>query len=235
MLSIICFKWRPTPGYRSTFGPQTVNTLRRMVARHYAEPHRFICVTDDARAIDPAVEIVPLWKDHASIRSPIGQRRPSCYRRLKLFDPAIADIVGPRFVSLDLDCVITADVAPLWNRSEEIILWGGTHQRTPYNGSMLLLTAGARPQVWTRFHPVDSPRAARQAGYYGSDQAWLSYCLGPGETRWTQQDGVYSFRCDVAPAKTLPGDARIVMFHGEFDPWVPSVQRAHPWIAEHYR
>lgn len=235
MLSVICFKWRPTPGYRSTFGPGTVNTLRRMVLRHYEQPHRFLCVTDDARGIDPAVEIVPLWTDHALLRSPIGVRRPSCYRRLKLFDPEIADILGPRILSIDLDCVITADVTPLWDRPEDIVLWGGTHQRTPYNGSMLLLTAGTRPQVWTRFHPITSPRAARAAGYYGSDQAWLSYCLGPGEARWTQQDGVYSFRCDVAPAKVLPADARIVFFHGNEDPWMAPVQQAHPWIAKHYR
>jgi hypothetical protein len=235
MLTVCCFKWRPRPGYRSTFGPATVNVLQRMVARHYARPHRFVCITDDGKGIAPEVEILPLWPDYAQLRSPLGPRRPSCYRRLKLFDPALGDILGSRVVSLDLDCVITGNVTPLWDRDEAIVLWGGTHQKTPYNGSMLLLTIGARPQVWTRFHPVNSPRAARAAGFYGSDQAWLSYCLGPSEARWTQADGVYSFRCDVQPARTLPADARVVFFHGRSDPWMREVQQAHPWIEEHWR
>lgn len=235
MLTVCCFRWKPVPGYRSTFGPETVNTLKKMVARHYPHPHRFVCITDDAAGIGKDIEIVPLWPDHARVPSPLGAKRPSCYRRLKLFDPGIGKLLGDRIVAIDLDCVITADVTPLWQRPEPIVLWGGTHQKTPYNGSMLLLTAGARPQAWTTFSPANSPRLARNAGYYGSDQAWLSYCLGPNEARWTQADGVYSFRCDVEPKGICPTDARIVFLHGNKDPWSLGMKQRYPFIAEHYR
>lgn len=237
MLTVVCWKWRPFPGYRSTYGPETVNTLRRMVARHYPEPHRFVCVTDDPVGIDSSIEIVPLWQDFAHLRSPHGGNNPSCYRRLRAFSPDIAQTFGDRFVSLDLDCVITGDLRPLWHRTEEFVIWGDTNPKTAYNGSMFLMTAGARRQVWERFDPKESPKRAMAAGCFGSDQGWISYCLGPRETKWTRDDGVYSFRNDLRMKgiRALPENARIVFFHGRHDPWHRDVQHEYPWAREHYQ
>jgi hypothetical protein len=236
-LSVVTWKWH-TPGYRSVFGPGTVNTLRRMVARHYPDPHRFICVTDDATGLDPEIEVVPAWNDYASVPSPQGARNPSCYRRLRAFDPEIGSVFGPRFVSIDLDVVITADLRPLWQRPEDFVIWGDTNPRTFYNGSMLLMNAGARPKVWTDFDARRSPVLSRAAGHFGSDQGWISYCLGPGETKWSRSDGVISFRNDVQPRGynvALPRGARVVVFHGSMDPWSPIAQRNYGWIREHYQ
>ncbi len=234
MLSIVTFKWTPAAGYRSKFGPETVNTLFAMLRRHCRLPFRAICVTDDPAGIDPSVEIVPLWPDHAQLTSPHGSSRPSCYRRLKVFDPAIESMFGPRFAVLDLDCVVTSDVTPLFERQEELVMWGDTHPRTHYNGSLMLMTAGARPKVWQTFNPRTSPNVTRRAGHYGSDQGWISYCLGPGEARFTTRDGVYSYRLHLSEAAALPENCRIVFFNGRQDPWGPEV-RDVPWIREHYR
>lgn len=237
-LTVVCWRWRPAPGYRSTYGPETVNVLRRMVARHYPNPHRFVCITDDPAGIDPEVEVLPLWSDFDGLASPHGPKNPSCYRRLRIYARDIGAVLGPRLVSMDLDCVITDDLRPVWDRPEDIILWGGTHPTTAYNGSMVLLRAGARPQVWERFDPRRSPELARRAGCYGSDQGWVSYCLGPHEPRWTKVEGVFSFRNDIHRRRSWPGlpaGVRIVFFHGRFDPWDPAVQRENPWIVEHYR
>lgn len=234
--AVVTWKWKPLPGYRSEFTAETVNVLRRMVARHYPDPHRFICVTDDPVGIDPDIEVLPLWNDHASVPSPFGDKNPSCYRRLRAFAPDIAESFGPRFVSMDLDCVITGDLRPLWNRTEDFVIWGDTNPRTAYNGSMFLLSAGARRKVWDDFDPKDSPKRAKAAGCFGSDQGWISFCLGPSEQRWTKADGVYSFRNDVRPsnASHLPQGARVVMFHGRYDPWSPLVQQIAPWVKQHW-
>lgn len=232
-LSIVCWRWKPAPGYRSQFGPATVNTLRAMVDRHYAKPHRFLCVTDDPAGIDADVEIVPLWADFATVPSPHGGKNPSCYRRLRAFHPAIGEVFGPRFVSMDLDCVVTGDLRPLWDRPEDFVIWGDTNPKTHYNGSMMLLTAGARRQVWERFDPVKSPRDAMRAGCFGSDQGWISYCLGGGETKWNKRDGVYSFRNDLQRRPDLPENCRIVFFHGKTDPWTADPLR-YPWVAANY-
>lgn len=236
MLTICTFRWRPFAGYRSVYPPETVNVLRNMVRRHYRSPHRFVCITDDPTGIDPAIEIVPLWGDYAQIPNPFGAKNPSCYRRLKIYDPAIADILGPRFVHLDLDCVITGDLAPLWDRDEDFVIYGDTNPKTYYNGSLVLMNAGARAKVWKDFDPLRSPRQTKSAGFYGSDQAWISYCLGPGEKRWTSKDGVYSFRNEIKPKGmgVLPSNARLVVFHGAVDPWEPYAKTHCPWVREHY-
>ena len=236
MISVVCWKWTPAPGYRSTFGPETVNVLRRMVARHYPHPHRFICVTDEAAGLDAQVEVIPAWNDFARVPSPFGGRNPSCYRRLRAFHPDIATVFGERFVSLDLDTVVVGDLTPLWDRPEDFVIWGDTNPRTAYNGSMFLLRAGSRPQVWTRFDPATSPARARRAGQFGSDQGWISYCLGPGEAKWTRRDGVYSYRNEIrARGGAVPGTARIVFFHGHYDPWMPEIRRTCPWVTAAYR
>lgn len=235
MLSVVCWKWRPMPGYRSAFGPEAVNTLRRMVARHYDAPHRFICVTDDPEGLDPEVEAVPLWTDHADVPSPHGGHNPSCYRRLRAFAPDAAQWFGDRFVSVDLDTVIVGDLKPLWDRPEDFVIWGDTAKGTWYNGSMFMLRTGTRAKVWEQFNPSTSPAKAKAAGCFGSDQGWLSYILGPKEAKWGCADGVYSYRVHIAKAgNRLPPNARITMWHGHVDPWSLKAQRL-PWVQEHYQ
>lgn len=240
-LTVACWKWRAAPGYRTAFDAGHVNTLRRMVARHYDRPHDFACITDDPAGLDPGVRVIPLWDDLAGLPNPRGRHLPSCYRRLKAFSDEAAALIGPRFVSLDLDVVIVGDMTPLWDRPEDFVIWGGTAgrsgpRRTWYNGSMFLLTAGARRAVWDDFDPVASPAAADAAGQFGSDQGWIAHRLGPGQPTWTAADGVYSWRVDLKPAGgALPAGARIVIFHGKHDPWHDESRRAAPWIDTHYR
>lgn len=235
-MRVVTWKWKPLAGYRSTFLAEHVNTLRNMVARHYNKPHEFVCITDDANGIDGDIRCVPLWTDHANVPSPHSPKSPSCYRRLRAFSEEAADIIGPRFASLDLDTVVTGDLSPLLDLDVDFAIWGDTAPRTWYNGSFWLMKAGARKQVWEQFDPVNSPRLAKGAGQLGSDQAWIGYCLGPHERKLSTREGIYSWRVHIEPrGGMLPHNARLVMFHGHTDPWMPQVQQRHKWIREHYR
>lgn len=234
-LTVICWRWRPSPGYRSKFGPETVRILRNMVKRHYPHPHRFVCVTDHPSEIDKGIETIPLWKEWGDIPSPHGGHNPSCYRRLRMFSPDAEALFGKRFVSLDLDTVIVGDLSSLWNRPEDFVMWGETDPRSYYNGSMLLMTAGARPQVWERFNPKTSPQEAKAAGRFGSDQGFISHVLGPGEATWRERDGVLSYRLHLGSgSRPLPPHAKVVMFHGGTDPDSPRAQR-HQWVRKAYQ
>lgn len=234
-LTVVTFKWRAPPGYRSTFRGEHVDTLRRMVARHYQRPHRFICITDDASGIqEPDVELFEIWDDFSRVANPSGRKNPSCYRRLRLFAAQPGAFLGPRFVVLDLDCVILRDLAPLWDRPDPFVIWRSTTSGNPYNGSMWMLEAGARPHVWRDFDPDTSPRLTRRAGLYGSDQAWMAYAMGPDEATWSPADGVHSYRNEVESNGRLPKGARVVFFHGKTDPWDRTAQRLD-WVRENYR
>jgi hypothetical protein len=236
VLTVCCFKWKPPirDARYTGFGPAAVVTLRNMVRRHYPKPHRFVCLTDDNSGLED-VEALPLWTDYAGIPSPHGGQNPSCYRRLKLFDPAIRDVLGERFVSIDLDAVIVGDLTPIFDRREDFLMWGETDPRSFYNGSLMMQTAGARPQVWRDFHPQISPGEALRAGRFGSDQGWISYKLGPGEATWGRKDGVYSYRVHIQPmGGYLPKDARITFWHGRVKPWDAAGQRV-PWVRQFYK
>lgn len=237
MLTVVTFKWTPPPGYRSKFEGCHVDTLRRMVKRHYPDPHRFVCVTDNPRGItEPDVEIYRLWQTFSNIRNPSGTKNPSCYRRLRVFSRNAGEWLGERFVCLDLDCVITGDMRPVWNRPDDFAIWRSATAGNTYNGSMFMLRAGARPKVWEQFDPTLSPMETRAARLFGSDQAWIAHCLGPHEKTWTKIDGVYSYRIDIKPNRDrLPDNARCVFFHGKPDPFDASVYNRVQWIRDHYR
>lgn len=236
-LTIVAWKWKPPArGYRSSFGPETVNTLASMIARHYKHPHRVVCVTDDPKGIDSSIVIVPLWTDFADLLNPHGGHQPSCYRRLKAFSVEAEQWFGPRFVSVDLDCVITGDMSPLWNRPEDFVIWGSnTDKRAWFNGSMWMMTAGARRQVWDTFNPRTSPGQAKRAGCFGSDQGIIGHVLGRKEAMWTMKDGVYSFRVHLNNGSIAPpSHMKICFFHGRHDPWSAHCQEI-PWVHENYR
>jgi hypothetical protein len=147
----------------------------------------------------------------------------------------MAEVLGPRFVWLDLDCVVTGDLAPLFDRPEDFITWGDTNPKNSVNGSMVMMTAGARRQVLDDFDPETSPALTRRVGHFGSDQAWISHVLGQGEVRWGMADGVYSYRVHLKPARgVLPQNARIIFFHGQIDPWSPEAQRL-AWVRDNWR
>lgn len=235
MITFVCWKWQPPRGYRSTFAPETVYALRAMLRKHYAKPHRFLCVTDRPEQL-PGVETIRLWDDCSQIPSPIGHSYPSCYRRLKLFAPDAGETFGERVVSIDLDTVIVNDVTPLFDRPEDFVIWGESDfpHTTPYCGSLWMLKTGTRNQVWTQFDPETSPKRAWQAGCRGSDQGWLSFILGKGEATWTSKHGVFSFRKQIAQrGNLLPDTARLVSFHGKVDPWSYKAQQID-WIRRHY-
>jgi hypothetical protein len=234
LITFVCWRWKPTLGYRSTFGPETVYALREMIDRHYTQPYRFVCVTDRPKDL-PGIETIELWNDFADVKSALGRSYPSCYRRLKLFAPDAGDTFGARVVSIDLDMVIVRDITSLFDRPEDFVIWGESDFKTQkYNGSLWMLRTGTRTQAWTAFDPVTSPTLAAKSGSRGSDQGWLNYILGTKEATWGRADGVFSFRKHIQPAGgSLPESARVVAFHGQKDPWHYSCQQI-PWVKAHY-
>lgn len=242
MIEFVTFKWKPINGYRSTFGPEQVHVLRDMIARNYSGEHRLTCITDDPSGIDKDVRIIDLAEfdefDLSSVDSPHGAMNPSCYRRLRLWSKDAAEIIGERICSIDLDVVITANIDKIIDRPEDYVLWGDyVNKTTHYNGSLQLIRAGCRPDIYEDFDPIVTPMRTRAANFHGSDQAWLSLKLGANAPRWTIGDGVASFRIHCAKylGRGLPKCAKVIFFHGKRDPWDEDVQDEYAWVREHWR
>lgn len=244
MLDVVTWKWRPSRPYRTQFRSEHVNVLKNRVRECLSMPHRFSCITDDPRGLDPDIRAIPIWDTYADIPNPSNPQNPSCFRRLRMYAAEARTLIGERIVSIDIDMVPTGELRPLFDRPEDFVIWGGQSMDGKpsgvpycwYNGSMQLLTAGSRQQVWEQFDPATSPAAANRARCRGSDQGWIAYVLGYGEAKWTTDDGVYSFKNHILSAGgVLPQNARMVAFHGKHNPWDADVQAAHAWVRRHWR
>jgi hypothetical protein len=235
MLTIVCWLWNE--GFRD-YRPEHACTLRKMIARHLSIQHRFVCIADDTQGFDAETEVIETpvaAKGLGALRSPEGERFPSCYRRLWMFSEE-ARVLGDRVLLIDVDLVVVKDFACIVNRDEDFVGWRpyrdwGAQMR--YGGGIYLLRTGTRTSVWHDFHGATSIAKARSKGFRGSDQAWLSYKLGPNEPYWDHAAGIYSVR-DFSPLTALPNGARIVQTNGGQKPWSAS-SRSVPWIAENWR
>jgi hypothetical protein len=154
-------------------------------------PFEFTCITDDPMGIDEDVRIIPLWRDLCDTKG--------CFRRLKIFsdDPEIRRMIGPRFASVDLDTVIVDDITPIFNRTEDFLVWGEHNRRNPFCGSLWIMDTGCRRQVWNNFDLADYPPDDSGKYPYGTDQRVMSDSLYPHEVMISKDEGIYNFNMDI--------------------------------------
>ena len=107
------------------------------------------------------------------------------------------------------DLRVVDNAALIFNRSDALTYAGvisGTGSLTKSGGGTLTLTgastyaggttitAGTLQEIWSDFDPATSPKEASDAGFRGSDQAWISYRLGRDAEVWPSNAGIYSIR-----------------------------------------
>lgn len=314
IIKVVVFKWRKE-GYRSVFDAGHVNTAARMVARHTTVPYEFVCITDDGTGIDSKIKVLPLWADpHPSYG---GGNWPNCFRRLRMFDPKIRRLVGPRWIWMDLDMFICGNIDHILTDRADFKIWRPDGGRSLCNGSLVLHQTGTRSTLWSDFSSdkvgtVEEFQA--QTHHLGSDQAWIASHLQPEDEFFDSRQGVYAFRSlrnphrerylgalgrqrevrrptpaaelekapglpraapftglrrtprgprfNVPPGwrrressrpkhslmaqrqdkrdqerllTTLPANACMVFFPGQWHPWDQAIQDVYPWVKEHYQ
>lgn len=232
MLNVITWLWKQRKSWYD-YTANDVNIWAAMVSRNLSMPHRLCCVTDMPRGIDSAVEIIPLPKvpEVKNKYWKATQGKPQSYCRLDMWRRDAAEKYGRRFVSMDLDCVVTGQLDPLLDRKEDVVLAPGSAEKRPYNGSMQLLTAGSRPFVYDRFNHRLAEKASSL--FVGSDQAWLAFALGWLEATWEHGEKSGYYQWQNKRYKEPPKNCRIMFFHGNKKP--RDLMQKEPWIKEYYR
>lgn len=230
MLKILTWLWKK-PGSRTNYTAAHVNIWAAMVSKHLTIPHTIACVTDMPEGIDPYIEIITPPGEFVGLETPSWKgNKPNCFRRLSMFRPDAAKIFGDRFVCMDLDCVIAENINSLFENDEDFMMYKGTSFDRPYNGSMMMIRAGARPQVYLDFNEENAIKSGQK--YVGSDQAWISFCLGPNEKTWSLEDGVCWWGNQYNP---LIPKLRIMFFPGQIKPWEAVIYKTDKWITENYK
>ena len=165
-------------------------------------------------------------------------RIQGCFARLRMFDPEWQQRNGieedERLVCLDLDSVVINTLDPLFDRTEPFVILQGANASNPcpFNGSVMMLRGGYRPDVWSDFS-LDAA-ATIQRYQFADDQGWLWHKL-PEAAGWQvgSASGIYAFRKPGWPSRgtALPRDARLVVFPGWRD---PSKFIYLPWIRDNW-
>lgn len=217
------------------YGIQHVEYAMRMVSDNLSLPHQFVVAVDDEYYGD----IIRSDLDVGVVRISKELYRPGKrFQKLMVFRPDAATLFGERMLVMDLDNVVVGSLDGIASREEDIVLWRNpspTVKRTPYNTSITLLAAGCRPHVWTEFNIDSSPSVVKAERYSGTDQAWVSRCLGK-EAVFTEEDGVYSYRLDYLKSNVgRQNGERVVCFHGNISPESDIVKTNHRHFYETYR
>jgi hypothetical protein len=198
-------------------------------------------VTDNHAGIVEC-QTADLWQDVGDIPNATGKHLPSCYRRLKLYDYETQRNLGidkgDRIMGLDLDTLITGDLREVVDTPGLYVGWHlkNKHQRWVFNGSLQIFTAGTLQDIWSDFDPKKSPREAFLAGFYGSDQSWLSYKLveRPGAVG-LKYPLVSSYPLQNRLIGELKAATKIIFFHGSLKPWSPQARLSSRWIDRYWR
>lgn len=242
MLSVVLWKWRSSDNSLS-YGAAHVNALARQIKRYIGVPYKIFCITDDADGLDSSIEVVGLQEMSCPMPTfnEYSHRLHSCYRRLKLFDPAIGEIFGKRILQLDIDMVIAGNISGIVNRIEPFLCWKCLSRgpnRYALNPSFLLMDVGGdvASNIWRRYSasPNKIAREAFLADWTGTEQAVMGYLTREKEppTLGTA-DGIYSFRDNQKECghRELARAVKVVSFHGPHDPSDRKLQRRCRWLA----
>jgi hypothetical protein len=239
MPNVICMKWG------TKYGPEFVNKLYSMVARHLAQPHRFVCFTDDPTGLAPGIEVKPL----PEMNLPPGKERG--WRKLSTFGAPLADLSGPTLF-LDIDIVITGPLDDFFAyRPGDFCIIRDWHKpwRGIGNSSVYRFEAGAHADLLANF----LANIERVKSEVRHEQAYLSReLLRQGALHYWPREWCVSFKYGcMAPfplnhflTPRLPASARVVVFHGLPNPgdavtgksasFLRHV-RPTPWISAHWR
>jgi len=235
MLQLVCWKWEPLKSAPTTKKKQSytsahVNALYTMLQQNVSLPFKLICVTDDPAGIDPAIKIIPLWKEFRNLGG--------CFVRLVCFKKNFK-LFGERFFSIDLDCVITENIDHLFSREEPFIIWSPdesdlSRRSVNYCGSLFGLTVGIHPEIYDEFRPSKLKRNKRGRYSGGSDQKHISKVVKDAIV-FGQKEGIYNFMPDLSPlGHKLPDNCSLVFFNGGFLPDDPGLKSHFSWVAKHY-
>ncbi len=236
--NVICVKWGDK--YPAAY----VNMLHDMVKRNLSGAYRFVCLTDDAQGIHPAVECFPIPFVH-----PEWSGREGGWRKLATFDRVLYDLRGTALF-LDLDVVIVRPIDDLFAIEGAFLIAHDRRlaSRGISNSSVYRFELGAHPSILDEFRSNPAGVTSR----YRNEQAYLSArmretgCLREWPRGWC-----VSFKYNCLPAWPLnylrtpacPPDARVIFFHGNpkppeaiagFSGW-RRYTHPTPWLAEHWR
>ncbi|MBJ3814630.1 hypothetical protein F9C28_06745 [Shimwellia pseudoproteus] len=194
---------------------------------------RSVCLTDAGDI--PGVETAPLLYNW-----------PGWWAKLELFNPQHPVIGAQDLLYIDIDTVITGDLGGLNGLSRMTMLtdfaWQG-QANAPAASGIMFIPAKDKYRAWHAFtENAEAIMAENKAPPFHGDQGFIGQ-IYPDADRWQDifPGHIISYKANIATPGmpgfsvklhdgvadgSLPGEAKIVCFHGSPRPW----HTALPWV-----
>lgn len=230
------------------YGPEYVNRLYGMVRAHLQGDFCFVCLTDDASGLNPAIRVHPI----PALNLPAGIPERG-WTKLTTFSPDLVHKYGLRGTALflDIDIVIVGPLDAFFTHPGAFCIIHDYKRpwRITGNSSVYRFQLGAHTDVLQHFQAEHASIRQR----HRNEQAYLSeFIHAQGQLSYWPADWCPSFKYHCIPAwpsnywrpPYIPAQARIIIFHGECNPPDALAGRRNrflryikptPWIAEHWQ
>jgi len=223
--AVICVKWG------EKFSPDYVNVLFRAVREHLAPPFRFICMTENPKGLDDAIETIAF----PEFRIPRETWRKSCFPKIGALAPGILDD-DEIVLQLDLDLFVLRNLAPFFELYAKkpafysLREWNGVFYRgLPLSmrpdrgtqGSIYLYRAGDQRPMFEHFNTqtkfvFDNFRSDRQ--YFPTVAVKPDYLPDSWVLSYKKHCMRYWPVNLILSEKLTPSNAKIMVFHGDPKP-----------------
>ncbi len=219
--TVLCIKWG------TKYGSHYVNRLYDGVCRNLQGPFRFVCLTEDAKGVDPRVEVLPLPVTPFDEKAFDSRKGGETWRKVGLLQPGLANIQGDALF-LDLDVVLTGSLDPLfgYHPGQFCVIQDWLERRRRFlpgrdgrvgNTSVFRFNPERHAIAYHRF-------AADQTKVLNSfriEQQYMSDALDSDMVFWPRE-WVCSFKRSCRPVFPLnlfvtppqPREMRVLVFHG---------------------
>lgn len=229
---VLCLK------HGNKYGPEYVNTLKRMVDRKLSLPYEFVCLTENPKGIDSDVKIIDLPKELSG-----WWCKPYMYSKDL---PIKGDILY-----MDLDVVISGNLNKLFEYSQGdwCVIRDFTRAMQPswqkYNSSVIRFKTGQLDHVWKDF--IKNPSAV--IGSHFGDQDWL-WTKAQGTAKLWPDEWIRSWKWEIRKDRNLKAGQKgtrtfvkdehnarpseeccITVFHGDPNPH----NCADKWVVNNWR
>lgn len=229
-ITVLCVR------FGTKYGPDYVEKLRNMVARHLTIPYEFCCLTDDQHPIDGVKTILREHQGYAK----------GWWHKVHMFEPGLG--LKGRVLYFDLDVIIHENINKLVIGQDNRFMGIRDFNRrfnpnwNVLNSSVMSWPAGLHTDIFTTFKN-DPKKAQRLHG----DQDWIWQVAKSRITFWPDQ-WILSYKWEIRDRSEIlfagnnrtfktvrnapvPRGCSICVFHGDPNPHM--VQ--DPYVVDNWR
>lgn len=244
MKTILCMKWG------TQYGPEFVNQLYNGVKNNLNDACRFICLTDNADGLNPAIEALPLPDIE------LGEAKlMSGWRKISSFSPQLTKppySVSGTVMFFDIDMIITGTLDDFWTyEAGQFCIIENWTQKGRGIGNSSVYRYEMEDMHWI-FEDFEN-RYEEIYQQYDNEQMYLTKSVATKQAvQWWPEAWCKSFKIHCMPPRLLrgllapkmPKDCKILVFHGPPKPtdaaigkWVKHngkkrVMRPARWITD---